>query len=119
MRISQVSTLFEETVRTMNESLLANAETPFARSLRARLDAAFTGRMMGVSAYEREPKFAVDHFAVAYHQGRFRIVDRAHSSGPIDWHVPVFYLEQVVENPTAFINDLGRLDWHWVPETQE
>ncbi len=120
------SDLFQKYLEVCNEALDANRERfPFKQILGAAREHATTASKVEVCIVENLPRAS---FVIGIEKDKITGEPKESCEEVCEgcrcnkqWHVARSYLEAVVKNPQAYIDNPARIDWEWLynTETQE
>ena len=106
--------LFTGALDVTNRSLEANRETKFFGTLIGAWDKFLEGHKAGVAVYDENPDQPFDYFTVRYANGKFQLQSRGKSEHDTEWKVSRRYLQSLVDDPQAYIDNPAKLDIDWL-----
>ena len=66
---------------------------------------------MHLTVYDDEPKC---DYQIKIHDKHLEVVEEKEEEIAPGWRVNTSYLKRVIDNPDEYINEPGKLDWHWL-----
>lgn len=114
MHIAETPTLFKEFIRVVNRMLELYPDHPRCRESLPIFEEQFGGQGATVAMCAASAGKPVDHFGVAFRDGRFELLGRGQHGGPVVWNLPVTYLRDTVERQEEFLEEPARFNWQWL-----
>ena len=111
--------LFTEALHVVNRALKAHKASDFYQLFLSASAKHPADREYGVAVYDTDPSAPFDYFTLRFRDGSLEMVSRATQAPQISWRVPRAYLERIVDDPEAFIEDPGKvagIDWRWLKQ---
>lgn len=107
---------FTKALDVTNRSIEENRGSGFYGTLISAWDKYLNGHKAGVEIYNEDPDKPFDYFTVRYVNGKFELQSRGKSEHDTEWKVSRKYLESLVDNPQAYIDNPAKLDIDWLKD---
>ena len=114
MAAGEPVSLFIEALHAINRTLEKHHDSPVCQQLVSAGERHLAGREFGVAVYDVDPSSPFDQFSIRLRGGSFEMVSRVTHAPDLAVRVPRVYLERIVDDPEAFIENPARLvgvDW--------
>jgi hypothetical protein len=108
------ASLFTEALHVVNRALEAHKGSEFYQRFVSASAKHPADREYGIAVYDRDPSAPFDFFTLRFRDGSLEMISRATRAPQISWRIPRAYLERIVDDPEAFIEDPARvagIDW--------
>ncbi len=111
-----IDVLLVSAISVWNRAIDAHRGTPPYQRILAGLHCLPTDRYAGIEVYEDDPLRPSARFAVRFRKGMIEPVAAEPLAEDVCWRVGVDYLERVVADADAYVQNPDRLDWSWVKQ---
>lgn len=106
--------LFMDALDVVNRSIEANRGEGVYGNLLELFDEHLDGHRSAVAIYEDDPGAPFDYFTIRFIDGRFELVERGRGEHDSEWKVSRDYLDSLIEDPEAYIENPEKLDLDWL-----
>lgn len=115
-RYRETDLLLAAYLNVANTALTKHRKEPPFREMIEAADEPSTPKDFGVAVYDGDDDDEGDLFTLRFERGYLLLVDRNHPPPEVEWETRRRDLEEVVQNPEAFIEQPGKLELDWLKE---